>query len=216
MPNIVNEILYRELESGFREMGSCLVLEFDKLTVRDDTQLRREFRGAGFQYRVVKNRVATKALAAATNIDLPTGLKGKCGIVFATEERAIEAAKLVREVLKTHKKSQPFRVIGGVIEGEAIGGVAAAAIADMPDRQTVRAQLAMAIAGPARMLATVINALPSGLARCVQAKLDAEPASPEAASPEPESPEPESPAPASPEPASPEPDAQPDGGAEES
>ncbi|MGE0142873.1 MAG: 50S ribosomal protein L10 [Planctomycetota bacterium] len=172
MPNIVNDILYRELEDGFRDMGSCLVLEFDKMTVGADTALRRKLREAGFRYKVVKNRVAAKALKAVAKVDLRHTLKGKCGFVFAPEERAIEAAKLLREELKAIKKEKPFRLIGGVIEGEAIVGNRAEFIADLPDRNTIRAQLASAIAGPGRMLATVINALPAGLARCVQAKLD--------------------------------------------
>ena len=180
MPNIVNEILYRELKTGFSEMGSCLVLEFDKLSVENDTSLRRKLREAGFDYVVVKNRVARKALQDVANVDIQEALKGKCGIVFAKEERAIEAAKLIRDILKANKKEQPFRVVGGVVEGHPIVGAAAASIADMPDRNTVRAQLATAIAGPARMLATVLAALPSGLARCVQAKVEKQSA-PEAA-----------------------------------
>ena len=99
MPNIVNQILFRELGQEFRDMGSCLVLEFDKLSVEHDTGLRRKFRDAGFEYRVVKNRLASKALSDAARVDIGPALKGKCGIVFAPEARAIDAAKLVREAL---------------------------------------------------------------------------------------------------------------------
>lgn len=172
MANIVNEILYRELERDIRAMGSCLLLEFDKLSVGHDTGLRRKLREAGFNYRVVKNRLASKAMQRAANVDITPALKGKCGIIFAQEARAIEAAKLVRDALKVFKKGVPVRVVGAVIEGEAIVGAAAQTIADMPDRNTVNAQLAGAIAGPARKLASMVAALQSGLARCVQARVD--------------------------------------------
>ena len=174
MPNIVNDILFAELERDFKEAGSCLVLEVDKLTVQQDGDLRNKLREAGVSYRVVKNRLAMQAAKQVLNVDLTSTLKGKCGVVFAPEEGAISAAKLVREAMKPLKKNATVRVIGGIIEGEAIVGDAAATIADMPDRDTVRAQLAMAIAGPARALATVVQGLNSGLARCVQAKLDKE------------------------------------------
>lgn len=172
MANIVNEILYRELERDFRGMGSCLLIEFNKLTVEHDTGLRRKLREAGFEYRVVKNRLASKALQQTAKVDIAPALKGKCGIIFAKEARAIEAAKLIREALKAFKKEAPYRVVGAVIEGEAIVGAAASGIADMPDRNTVNAQLAGAISGPARKLATIVAALQSGLARCVQARVD--------------------------------------------
>ena len=41
-----------------------------------------------------------------------------------------------------------------------------------PDRQTVNAQIVRALSGPARSLATVVGAVTSGLARCIQARID--------------------------------------------
>jgi ribosomal protein L10 len=47
------------------------------------------------------------------------------------------------------------------------------ALADVPDKQTLRAQLLGVLQGPARGLASVLNALPSGVARVLQARVDA-------------------------------------------
>jgi large subunit ribosomal protein L10 len=174
MPNIVNESLFEQLQRDFREAGSCLVLEFDKLTVQQDGDLRSKLRELGVDYRVVKNRLASLAIKETLNLDMEATFVGKCGVVFAPEEKAISAAKAVREAMKVHKKDIPVRVIGGIIEGEAIVGPLAATIADMPDRQTVNGMLATALIGPARMLATVLQAVPAGLARCIQAKIDKE------------------------------------------
>ena len=174
MPNIVNDMIYQELEQDFRSMGSCIVLQFDRLTVAQDEGLRQQLRAAGVQYKVVKNRLAMRALRAAVEVDLSAAFKGKCGVVFAPDEQAISAAKVVREAMKVHKKDPPVRVVGGVIEGEGITGAMAEAIADMPDRTTVNTQIVTAISGPARGLATVVNALAAGLARCIQAKIDKE------------------------------------------
>ena len=173
MPNIVNDMLYQELEQDFREMGSCLVLQFDGLTVAQDEGLRQQLREAGVAYKVVKNRLAKRALRSAVDVDLSEAFSGKCGVVFAPEELAISAAKVVREAMRAHKKkTPPVRVVGGVIEGEGIAGAMAASIADMPDRDTVRTQIVTAISGPARSLATVVQAVAAGLTRCVQAKID--------------------------------------------
>jgi ribosomal protein L10 len=176
MPNIVNQILIAELEKDLKAMGSCIVLNFDKLTVELTEDFRNQMRAAGVQYKVVKNRLAIKAFANM-GLDLSAAFSGKCGVVTADEEKAISAAKIVQEfALKARRalqiKTPPLWVTGGVIEGEAITGSAAANIADMPDKNTVRSMLLSAIQGPARGLAGCIQGLPAGLARVMQARID--------------------------------------------
>lgn len=176
MPNIVNQILMSELQEDLKDMGSCIVLNFDKLTVALTEDIRNQLREAGVQYKVVKNRLAIKAFADM-GLDLSAAFSGKCGVVTAEEEKAISAAKIVKDfATKARKalkvKQPPLVVTGGVIEGEAITGPAAANIADMPDKNTVRSMLLSAINGPARGLAGCLNGLPSGLARVLQARID--------------------------------------------
>ena len=178
MPNIVNEYLLNQLEADFKKMGSCIVLNFDKLTVDLVNQIRNEFREAGIEYRVVKNRLALKAFDRL-GLNLSEAFGGKCGVVMAEEEGAISAAKLVREFsLKARKalalRKPPLVVTGGVIEGEAITGPAAETIADMPDKNTVRGMLAAAVAGPARGLACCVQGVPGGLARALKARTEKE------------------------------------------
>lgn len=176
MPNIVNKYLLTQLEEDFKAMGSCVVLKFDRLPVELTNEIRTELREAGVDYRVVKNRLAIRAFDSI-GLDLSEAFSGKCGIIMAEEEGAISAAKLVREfALKARKtlqiKKPPLIVTGGVIEGEAITGAAAAAIADMPDKDTVRSMLLSCIQGPSRSIAACLNALPEGIARATQAHVD--------------------------------------------
>lgn len=171
MPNLVNEILYQDLKREFQSMGSCVVLTFDKLQPLQDKELRGKFRDAGIRYRVVRNRLAVKALAEL-KLDMDAAFSGKCGVAIAQKEGAIAAAKLVRDFIKAQKKDVPVQIVGGVVEGTAYVGAAAAAIADLPDRNTVNTQIVSAISGPARSLATVVSAIAGGMARCIQAKVD--------------------------------------------
>lgn len=174
MPNIVNNVLLSELQQDIENMGSCIVLEFNQLTVGLTQDIRDQFRDAGVKYTVVKNRLAVRAFAAS-GLDMAEAFTGKCGVVIAEEEKAIAAAKLVQEfgqrARKTLKlKRPPLVVTGGVIEGEAITGEAATRIHDMPDKNTVRSMLLSAIQGPARGLAACIQGTHAGLARVVQAR----------------------------------------------
>lgn len=170
MPNLVNEIMLDSLKREFRNMGSCLIVSFDKLQPDQDLEIREALRKAGVRYRVVKNRLALRAFAEM-QLDMKPAFRGKCGVAMAEAERAIVAARALREVVKKHKEP-PIQVTGGIIEGEAITGPAAAAIADMPDRDTVNTQLVRAISGPARSTASVLAAVAGGMARCLQARID--------------------------------------------
>lgn len=176
MPNIVNEYLLAQLEADFKSMGSCVVLNFDKLTVELTNEIRTELRNAGVDYRVVKNRLAVKAFDRL-GLNLSDAFRGKCGVIMAEEEGAISAAKMVRDfAVKARKalkiKIPPLVVTGGVIEGEAITGDAAANIADMPDKNTVRSMLLCAIQGPSRGIAACLNEMPTSLTRALQARVD--------------------------------------------
>jgi large subunit ribosomal protein L10 len=170
MPNLVNQILLADLQREFKSMGSCVVVEFGKLLPQQDIEIRGKLRDAGVNYRVVRSRLAQKAFAGL-NLDLGPALSGRCGVAIAPKEDAIQAARILRDWIKKTKDA-PLQIKGGVVEGAAYFGAAAASIADLPDRHTVRTQLASAISGPSRSLASLVSAVAGGMARCIQAKVD--------------------------------------------
>lgn len=172
MPNLVNQILLSELQREVQSMGSCVVVEFGKLLPKHDIEIRGKLREAGIRYRVVRSRLASRAFAGL-KLDLSSALKGRCGIAIAQKEGAIQAAKILRDWIKKTKDA-PLTIKGGVVEGAAYVGAAAGSIADLPDRNTVNTQIVSAMSGPARSLASLVSAVAGGLARCVQAKVDAQ------------------------------------------
>lgn len=170
MPNLVNEILLADLKKEFQNMGSCVVVEFGKLQPQQDIEIRGKLREAGVRYRVVRSRLALKAFSGL-KLDLSGALTGRCGVAIAQKEGAIQAAKILREWIKKTKNA-PIAIKGGVVEGTAYTGASADAIADLPDRNTVNTMIVSAISGPARSLASILNAVAGGLARCTQARVD--------------------------------------------
>jgi large subunit ribosomal protein L10 len=172
MPNLVNKILLADLQREFQKMGSCVVVEFGKLLPRQDIEIRGKLRDAGIRYRVVRSRLAMRAFADL-KLDLGPAMTGRCGVAIAQKEGAIHAAKILRDWIKKTKDA-PLTIKGGVVEGAAYTGPMAAAIADLPDRHTVNTQIVTAISGPARSLASLVSAVAGGLARCIQARVDAQ------------------------------------------
>ena len=172
MPNIVNEILLSDLTREFRNMGSCVVVEFGKLQPQHDREIRGQLRAAGIRYRVVRSRLASRAFAEM-KLDMGDAFTGRCGIAIAQKEGAIQAAKILRDWIKKTKDA-PLTIKGGVVEGAAYVGAAAQSIADLPDRNTVNGQIVSVLSGPARSLASLVSAVAGGMARCIQAKVDAQ------------------------------------------
>lgn len=172
MPNLVNQILLTDLENEIENMGSCVLVDVGNVKPGQDIEIRGKLRDAGVKYRVVRSRLAAKAFAKI-GLDMSEAMKGRTGIAVAEKEGAIAAAKVLRDYIKAQKNS-PIAIKGGVVEGQAFVGEAAATIADLPDRNTINTKIVMAISGPARSLAGVVHAVAGGLARCIQAKVDKE------------------------------------------
>ena len=84
MPSQLNEILLEHYQDRFSDMGSCLVVSFDKLTVEQAVGLRSKFREAGIDYQVVKNRLAVRAFEHL-EMDMHEAFEGKCGVVVSPE-----------------------------------------------------------------------------------------------------------------------------------
>jgi len=172
MPNLVNEILLQDLKQEFEKMGSCVVVDVGPVNPSQDIEIRGKLRDVGVRYRVVRSRLASRAFSDM-GLDMSEAMVGRCGIVLAEKEGAIAAAKVLDDYIKKAKDA-PIAIKGGVVEGEAYVGAAAAEIAKLPDRNTINTKIVTAISGPARALAMVVSAVNGGLARCIQAKVDKE------------------------------------------
>ncbi|MDG1500790.1 MAG: 50S ribosomal protein L10 [Planctomycetota bacterium] len=171
MPNIVNNLGLAELKSAFGEAEGMLFFSMAGLTMEENEELRGSMFESGAQVRLVRNRLAKLALAdRGLEVDADI-FKGNVAIAWGNAEAAIGAAKIVSEA-KTLRKEGKIGVRGGVLEGNVLDANDAAALANVPDRMTLQAMLLGALSGPARSLATVLDANQSSLARVLQARAD--------------------------------------------
>jgi len=171
MPNIVNNLGLAELKSAFGDAEGMLFFSMAGLTMEENEVLRGAMFESGAQVRLVRNRLAMLALADR-GLEVDSGVfKGNVAIAWGNAEAAIGAAKVVSES-KALRKEGKLDVRGGVLEGNLLDANDAAALANVPDRHTLQAMLLGAISGPARSLATVLDANQSSLARVLQARVD--------------------------------------------
>jgi large subunit ribosomal protein L10 len=153
-----------ELTDQFRSSNAAVLTEYRGLTVAQLKTLRRSL-GENATYAVVKNtltRIAANEAGISTLDDL---FAGPSAVAFVTGD-PVEAAKGLRDFAKDN----PALVIkGGVLDGKAMSADEIKQLADLESREVLLAKLAGAIKGKQSQAAALFQALPSKLARTVEA-----------------------------------------------
>src|SRR6202521_5105172 len=72
------------LKKDFEKAQNIFVTGFEKMTVQQDFELRKTVRGAGGNYKVIKNRIAEKAAEGSPAGDLLKDLKGMCSVAYTS------------------------------------------------------------------------------------------------------------------------------------
>ncbi|MBP1647656.1 MAG: ribosomal protein [Bacteroidetes bacterium] len=138
--------------------------DFSGLTVEQATELRREFRKAGIDYRVVKNTLIQKALESASGYDkVFSSLVGPTGVAFAYDD-PVAPAKIIQKFAEKHKK---LSLKTCVIEKQVYEGSKLAELAKLPTRAELMAFVVGSIQSPLAAVPTVLNAVLRDLASVV-------------------------------------------------
>src|ERR1700682_6017002 len=103
------------LKKEFEAANNIFVTGYEKLTVQQDFELRKSVRGAGGNYRVVKNNLAEKASQGTPAEDLMSKLVGMTSMDY-TNKDPVALAK----ALTTYAKANPaFTFKAGMVQGRA-------------------------------------------------------------------------------------------------
>ena len=72
------------LREELRRPSNIFLTGYEKMKVGQDFELRKTVRGAGGNYKVIKNRIAEKAAEGRAPADLLKDLKGMCSIAYTS------------------------------------------------------------------------------------------------------------------------------------
>ena len=164
-PTIVEDISARLNHSPF-----LIVAEYTGMNVVQFSELRSRLAGAGAQCKVVKNSFLRKAAAAIGYPDFGAELKGQTAIV--TGESDVCAAAKILKSFSTEFHKPVVRV--GVLENAIISKEQIQALADLPAKEVLQAQLLGVLMSPLQKLVTLLNEPAASLARLLKARIDKE------------------------------------------
>jgi large subunit ribosomal protein L10 len=133
---------------------------FEKLTVSQDFELRKTIRGAGANYKVIKNRIGEKAGEGIPAGDLLKDLKGMCSVAYTSGDPVALA-----KALTAYAKANPsFTFKAGMVEGRVVDLAGIQALATLPPKEEIYAKLLYLIQAPAQRLVSAMGGVGRNLA----------------------------------------------------
>jgi large subunit ribosomal protein L10 len=155
-----------DLKKALSQSQMAFVIDYKGLTVAEITDLRRRLRPNGAVCKVTKNTFMGIAVEGDANWQpLTEFLSGPSAFVLVKEDVS-GAIKAFQDFQKAAKKSE---LRGGVMEGRVLKEADVKAIASLPSKEVLMAQVAGALNALATKIAVGIKEVPASLARGIQA-----------------------------------------------
>ncbi len=128
--------------------------EYRGLTVENLNKLRIDARSKGVYLHVLKNTLARRAVAG-TSFEVASGaMVGP--LIYGFSEDAVAAAKVISDFAKTNDK---LVIKGGAYAGKALNVEGVKALASIPSREVLIAQVAGLLKSPIQRMAGVLAAV---------------------------------------------------------
>ena len=151
------------LKGVFADAGAVVVTHYVGLTVAETEDLRGRLRKEGASFKVVKNRLAQKALNGASE-DAHAMFKGPVAIAYGPDP--VSAAKATTAYAKDNEK---LVIIGALMGDQVLDAARVQALAKLPSLDELRGKIVGIILAPATKIAGVVQAPAGQLARVVGA-----------------------------------------------
>ncbi len=145
---------------------TAVLTEYRGLTVRQLSDLRKQLKAASAEYKVVKNRLAKLAIKDSALGPLAGQLKGPTGLVIGRQD-PVAMAKALQFFVRTNPA---LAIKVGLVEGKVLEAPELRALADLPGKEVLRAQLLGAVQGPMSQILTLLTAPHRELAHVLEAR----------------------------------------------
>ncbi|SDF85044.1 50S ribosomal protein L10 [Sporolituus thermophilus] len=148
------QAIVAELKEKLANTKGAVITNYRGLTVAQDTKLRRKLREAGVEYRVVKNTLTRIAAKEVGLEGLEPYLEGPTAIAMSYAD-PVAPAKVISDFIKENKL-QVMEIKAGLVEGKVIDVDGVKALANLPPREVLIAQV---LAGMQAPIAGLVNVL---------------------------------------------------------
>jgi len=133
---------------------SGVLVQYQGITVEDDTKMRAALRQAGVEYAVIKNSITGRACDKVGYSDMKAHLEGMTAIAISKED-PIAPAKILKEY---DDKVETFQIKAGYIDGKVVDADVVKQLASIPPKEVLLGKLLGSLKSPLCKLCAVLNA----------------------------------------------------------
>ena len=149
-----------EIAGQIRSADAVFAVDYRGISVAQAAELRTKLRDTGTKFRIVKNSLSERAADEAGAEALKALLQGPTALAFVSGDAAL-AAKALNDAART---MHTLEFKGGLMDATTLSADDVRAIARLPAREVLHAQLVGTIAAPISGLVRTLNALIAGVA----------------------------------------------------
>lgn len=157
-----------EVRERLAAASAAVLTEYRGLKVSDLAALRSSLRPVGGAYKVYKNTLVRFAARDLGLGELEELLTGPTAIAFVDGDAAA-VARALRDFARTNPQ---LVVKGALLGGRVLSAAETAALADLPPREVLLAQVAGALQSPLATFAGLLQALPRKFAYALAALIE--------------------------------------------
>ena len=150
---VVNEMVEK-----FKAASAGVFVDYRGLTVEEDTELRRKFREAGVEYKVVKNTLTSRAAKEVGLEALDPILNGPTALAMSVDN-PVAPAKIIAEFAKKH---EALEVKAGFMDGAVMSVAEVNTLAATPTREELLAKMMGSMKSPISGLVRLLNTIVEG------------------------------------------------------
>ncbi|TYR78509.1 50S ribosomal protein L10 [Priestia megaterium] len=144
-----------EIAEKLKASASTIVVDYRGLNVAEVTELRKQLREAGIEFKVYKNTLTRRAVEKLELTGLNDALVGPNAIAFGGED-VVAPAKILNSFAKEH---EALEIKAGVIEGNVATVEEIKALAELPSREGLLSMLLSVLQAPIRNFALATKAV---------------------------------------------------------
>ncbi|KAB3529492.1 50S ribosomal protein L10 [Alkaliphilus pronyensis] len=144
-----------EITEKLKNSTAAILVDYRGLKVEEITELRRNFREAGVEYKVYKNTLMRMAAKNVGMEELVKDLVGPNAIALSYDD-PVAPARIAENFAKDHKKLE-LKV--GIVEGAYYDEPKLKELANVPPREVLIAKLLGSLKAPVSNFAYLVKAL---------------------------------------------------------
>ena len=151
------EAIVAGLVETLKSASSGVLVNYEGITVAEDTALRTELRKAGVNYSVVKNTMVRRALDDSGLGELDDVLHGTTSLAVSTDD-PIAPMRVIHKFAKSIEGDR-FVIKAGFMDGKVLPLEDIHALAALPSKEVLLGQVLGMMLAPITSLAIVIKAI---------------------------------------------------------